>query len=667
MGEKISRSIQVNVFAEPSVSLAVDGKNTSPIKVAQGTSKAISWSSTNATSCSLKVNGQAKSSQTSGSISQVFSANATILLECANAIGVKSSKSFSVDAVAAPSVNLTINGNGAGSQTVTALANQTLAWTSSHATACTLRDGGSIIKSSLSGSMSRAFSANTTLKLECQNILGVKSAKTISLTVTALSPVITAFSVGGDSLGPVNLSVNAAAAIVWGSSNATVCSLKKGAAGISSATSGTKSVAFSGNTLVSLECENILGEKVAKSIQVNVFAAPSVTLTVWGKSSSPVKVAQGTSKTISWSSTNATSCSLKVNGQVKSSQMSGSISQLFSADATVLLECANILGVKTSKSLAVDAVEKPTVNLTINGDSSSSQTVTASVNKTLAWTSKYATACTLKDGGSLLKSSISGSMTRAFSGNTVLAFECQNSLGIKSSKSISLTVIVPNPVIKKFEVGGVSTSPVKLNMGDSRYITWNTANASSCFVKDGGTKISTAKSGSIQRTFKLTRDVYIECQNSVGKKVSKTLQVLTNMVGNVDDKVSGYYDNPLWGEMVIRVEGTKFRATYNYYKGTVKGTYNPTTGYVTAYWCEVYDGVRGGVSNGAEGQAQFVFVKDHSTGKIRLDGKWRNGSSGTWVEDWDLDLITSPNSTQLSIKSTLDQRFSQSGVFCGSY
>ena len=487
----------------------------------------------------------------------------------------------------------------------------------------------------------------------------IKTTTVVDMTLAA------SLSVAGDSVGPVELAKNGSATIDWDVSNATSCILKRGIEEISTDAAGSITLAFAAGATISLECKNMFDESLAKSIEVEVFGAPSVSLAVGGVDTTPIKLRQGTSKSISWSSINAASCVIKLNDQTISSQNSGTKTQAFSADATIIIECMNEIGVKASKTIGVDTIEDPSVTLTLNGKGSSPQNVTISANQNLAWSSKYASSCTLKDDGSTIKSSRSGTMSREFTANTVLTFECRNSLGIKKSKSISITVSALDPVIKKFVVGGVGTSPVKLNVGDSRYITWNTANASSCFVKDGGSKISTAKLGSIKRTFNLTRNVYIECQNSAGKKVSKTLQVLTNMVGNIENKVSGFYYNPNWGEMVIRVEGTKFRATYNYQKGTVKGTYNPTTGYVTAWWCEVWDSKRGGYK--ADGQAQFIFIKNHSTGKIRLDGKWRYKTSGTWKQDWDLDLITSPNSTQKKIKSTLDKRFSQSGVFCGSY
>ena len=226
------------------------------------------------------------------------------------------------------------------------------------------------------------------------------------------------------------------------------------------------------------------------------------------------------------------------------------------------------------------------------------------------------------------------------------------------------------PTINQLTVGGYGLDSMKSVYGSLQTVVWESQNADECIIKYGDSVISTSLSGSKKIKTDDTENVSIEC-GSNDEKASKEILVEVkkegddgNMIGIIQDEISGYYDNPKWGEMVIRVDGNDFLATYNYYKGTVKGSYNQDTGKVTAYWCEVWDGKRGG--DEAEGQAQFIFIKDKSTGKIRLDGKWRYGSDSKWKNDWDLDLIKSPSSTQQKIKGTLDKTFSQSGVFCDS-
>ena len=221
----------------------------------------------------------------------------------------------------------------------------------------------------------------------------------------------------------------------------------------------------------------------------------------------------------------------------------------------------------------------------------------------------------------------------------------------------------PEANIKVFTVGG-SDKSIKIDLGSSREVIWEAENASECVVK-GSSEISRSLSGSKMIKFDHTETISIECKNQAGEKVSKSIKVVVNIVGDIANKINGYYESEKWGEMVIRIEEGKveFLGSYNYRKGTVKGTYNPTNGVVTGTWCEEDKGVWG-VGEGNKGEAEFIFVENDKNGRIKLEGKWRQGSSGSWKDDWDLFLITDPSQKQVDLKDELDKRFSSQKMFC---
>ncbi|NRA47053.1 MAG: hypothetical protein HRU09_19055 [Oligoflexales bacterium] len=66
--------------------------------------------------------------------------------------------------------------------------------------------------------------------------------------------------------------------------------------------------------------------------------------------------------------------------------------------------------------------------------------------------------------------------------------------------------------------------------------------------------------------------------------------------------------------------------------------------------------VRGGTN--LEGRARFVFV---NASRIKLNGKWRHGTTGDWNYNWNLTLNQNPAPT---IRANLESRLRVTGSFC---
>lgn len=105
-----------------------------------------------------------------------------------------------------------------------------------------------------------------------------------------------------------SLSYNTGTTIRWNSSNATGCTATGGSgswAG-SRATSGNFSTGnLTSSQTYSILCTGIGGQSSTQSVTVNVAAAPAPTATL---TANPTSVVTGSLSTLSWSSTNATSC-----------------------------------------------------------------------------------------------------------------------------------------------------------------------------------------------------------------------------------------------------------------------------------------------------------------------------------------------------------------------
>ena len=173
----------------------------------------------------------------------------------------------------------------------------TLVWNSTDATACTASGDWSGSKPTSGSQTINALIANSSFNLSCTGP-GGSANDSVSVTVAAPSaPVVNL------SASPTNLPFNGSTTLSWTSSDTTNCTASGDWSG-SKATSGSQTI----NTLIANSSFNLSctgpGGSVNDSVTVTV-AAPTPTLSF---SASPVTVAQNGSTTLSWSSTDSTSC-----------------------------------------------------------------------------------------------------------------------------------------------------------------------------------------------------------------------------------------------------------------------------------------------------------------------------------------------------------------------
>jgi hypothetical protein len=128
---------------------------------------------------------------------------------------------------------------------------------------------------------------------------GGSASSAAEVTISAATPKVT---IG---VAPSSITVGQSATLTWSSTNATACTASKGWTG-SEAVSGTVSEtpAAAGTLSYVLTCTGAGGSANATAtLKVKAASLPSVTIAV-----SPASITVGQSATVTWSSTNATSC-----------------------------------------------------------------------------------------------------------------------------------------------------------------------------------------------------------------------------------------------------------------------------------------------------------------------------------------------------------------------
>ena len=177
----------------------------------------------------------------------------------------------------------------------------------------------------------------------------------------------------------------------------------------------------------------------AAAVQAAAPTGPTVTL-----SASPTTVAVGGASTLTWSSTNATSCTAS-GGWLGTRPTSGSESTgALAASTTFTLTCTGAGG-SASQSVTVAVTPAPTVTL-----SASPTTVVAGGSSTLTWSSTNATSCSASGGWSGSKPVSGSESTGALTTTTTFTLSCTGAGGSASqSATVTVTSATNKPPVAK--------------------------------------------------------------------------------------------------------------------------------------------------------------------------------------------------------------------------
>jgi len=265
----------------------------SPSMIDEGQSATLSWSSTDANSCSASWTG---SNATSDSQSVSPTVTTTYSISC-NGDGGSANDSVTVTVNATPAPTPTAN-LSASPSTIDEGQSATLSWSSTDANSCSASWTGS---NATSGSQSVSPTVTTTYSISC-NGDGGSANDSVTVTVNATpAPTPTA----NLSVSPSTIDEGQSATLSWSSTDANSCSASWTG---SNATSGSQSVSPTVTTTYSISC-NGDGGSANDSVTITVNAPPTANEPTLNLSASPTRVRRGSAITLSWSSTDANSCS----------------------------------------------------------------------------------------------------------------------------------------------------------------------------------------------------------------------------------------------------------------------------------------------------------------------------------------------------------------------
>ena len=434
--------VRFKIAENPAAQMPTVDLNANPTTIQQGGSSVLSWTSTNATSCT-GTSGWAGSKPTSGSETVFPQFNQQIYtIICFNSAGqqVSDSVTINVSQGQLPTVSLSANPSRIqqGGSTV-------LSWTSTNATSCTASNGWFGTKP-VSGSETVFPSVNTSYSIICTNSVGQASAFTfVNVDTYQTQPTLSLVA------NPNYINSGGSSVLTWNSSNASNCYASGGGWSGSRNLSGSETVWPGYTQTYTMTCSNSSGGSVTSQATVTVSgqqSTPTVTI-----SSNPSVIYSGSSAVLNWYSSNASYCTASGSWS-GSKNLSGSETVWPSINSTYYITCYN----NNAQAVAQTTVyvngqnyAVPTVNLTANP-----QTISNGGSTVLVWSSSNASSCYASNGWTGTKA-LSGSQAVYPGSNTTYSITCTNNSGQQATDSETVFV---NTVLYTPPTTGLSVSCV---------------------------------------------------------------------------------------------------------------------------------------------------------------------------------------------------------------
>ncbi len=407
----------------PSVTLSAE-----PTSVLSGETATLSWSSENVTACTASGGWAGEKAMSGSESSAPLVATTSFTLSCTGDYGpAEQSVTVTVrEPAPAPTVTLSADPIAVETGSVT-----TLSWSSTDATSCTASDGWSGGKATSGSESTAALVATTQFTLSCTGEGGT-SAQSVTVTVTEPVPVPSVTL----SAEPTSVLSGETATLSWSSENVTACAASGGWAGDKPTSGSEASAPLVATTSFTLSCTGDYGP-AEQSVTVTVrepAPAPTVTL-----SADPIAVETGSVTTLSWSSTDATSCTAS-DGWSGGKATSGSESTAALAATTQFTLSCTGEGGTAAQSVTVTVTEPvPVPSVTLSAEPG---TVAPGEPATLTWSSANVSACSAHDGWTGPRPTSGSESTGPLSATTSFTLECLND---SDSAWETVTVFVQDP------------------------------------------------------------------------------------------------------------------------------------------------------------------------------------------------------------------------------
>lgn len=258
----------------------------------------------------------------------------------------------------------------------------------------------------------------------------------------------------------------------------------------------------------------------------NASGAPVVTL-----GANPGSVASGATSLLTWSSTDATSCTAS-GGWSGTKPTSGSESTAALTQTTSFTLTCTGAGGSASQTAQVTVTSAPGPTVSI---SASPSTITAGQSSTLTWSSTNATSCTASGGWSGGRNT-SGTQSVSPTSTTTYTLVC-NGGGGSAQQSTQITV---NPATTPAPTVTLTATPPSIVVNGTTTLTWSATNATACTASGGWSGSKGVTGNEVVGPLAASTDFTLTCTGAGGSGSTTTNVAVTggsggsSIVGAVD-------------------------------------------------------------------------------------------------------------------------------------
>jgi len=514
-GGSTAQSVTVVVSAAPQPPGVTVSIQATPAGIVAGQAAALTWSSTNADSCTASGSWSGSEPLVGNAVSTgTLTApgntptNYSFTLLCSGA-GGSASGTASVTVSPAPAA---VTSFAASPPAISTGQTTTLTWTTSAATSCTASGGtgsdgwgGSVGVSSSGMAVGPINTAGTYVySLICTGPGGTGAPQSVSVQVNPItSPPA---SVTSFSASPSTIQVGQSTYLTWSTNSATACIAGGGAGSAWSGSVGTSGTAFNtgainsvGSYIFTLSCTGPGGAASPSSVVVNVTSVPQPAAGITAFSIYPTSITTGQAASLSWSTSNATSCT--GSGDTGTGVWNGSVGTASSGFSTgalttpgnysYTLTCSGPGGTSTPSTVIVNVNNAPPSAAVVSQFTAAPTTLSTGQATTLAWSSTNATSCTASGGSGAdlwsgaMPTSSTGFSTGAIAntGTFTYTLTCTGPGGSAGPSSVVVTVTAPpaSPAI----INSFTATPSTIEAGQSATLAWSTTGANTCTATGG--------------------------------------------------------------------------------------------------------------------------------------------------------------------------------------
>ena len=236
-------------------------------------------------------------------------------------------------------------------------------------------------------------------------------------------------------------------------------------------------------------------------------------------SASPSYLTTPGNTTLSWSSENASSCSISSIGSVN---VNGTQSRYVGSTQSFTLNCIGTNGGSDSRTVNVQVDQVQVNNFRINSFTASPSYLTTPGNTNLSWSTTDASSCTLTNEGTVSTNSsrsVYVSSTRSFTLN------CTGTNGGSDSRTVNVQVDNNNNNNNPVRIDSFYASPSTVSNGGYTTLFWNTQNASSCTLNGTSVVVNGSRSAG---PFSGSQNYTLNCSGVNGGNDSRTVFITTN-------------------------------------------------------------------------------------------------------------------------------------------